>query len=198
MAPHADESQEGKNGHGSGNGNGHGDRNVPRPGEYIQFECLPPGGPLNRWSQVMTREHDFPGAQVSTPLLLCRPEEDDDATRSSRLGIFAPWRRSEVVPGASGGGRRGPTVFCGQAQALGGRDRSHGCVWYWMETDELTSMGCHLGHAVRRRRPGPRHDEERAARGDRDGLVGGESVQVSEPLRPDTVLDADRSAQYTS
>ncbi|GAO17071.1 hypothetical protein UVI_02003430 [Ustilaginoidea virens] len=44
---------------------------VPVPGpdaksspDYIQFDCLPPGGPLNRWSAVLTREHDFPGAQA--------------------------------------------------------------------------------------------------------------------------------------
>lgn len=33
--------------------------------QYIQFKCLPPGGALNRWSHMITREHDFPGAQVS-------------------------------------------------------------------------------------------------------------------------------------
>jgi len=32
--------------------------------DYVQFKCLPPGGPLNRWSTTLTREHDFPGAQV--------------------------------------------------------------------------------------------------------------------------------------
>ncbi|KAK8065750.1 dihydroxy-acid dehydratase [Apiospora hydei] len=32
--------------------------------QYIQFDCLPPGGPLNRWSHSITREHDFPGAQA--------------------------------------------------------------------------------------------------------------------------------------
>lgn len=32
--------------------------------QYIQFKCLPPGGALNRWSHMITREHDFPGAQV--------------------------------------------------------------------------------------------------------------------------------------
>jgi dihydroxy-acid dehydratase len=66
MAPHADESHPGQNGRESAHGNGHSDRNVPRPGDYIQFEHLPSGGPLNRWSQVLTRGHDFPGAQVRT------------------------------------------------------------------------------------------------------------------------------------
>lgn len=32
--------------------------------DYIQFECLPPGGALNRWSARLTKDHDFPGAQV--------------------------------------------------------------------------------------------------------------------------------------
>ncbi|WZH43373.1 dihydroxy-acid/6-phosphogluconate dehydratase [Fusarium acuminatum] len=32
--------------------------------EYIPFPCLPPGGPLNRWSTKITREHDYPGAQT--------------------------------------------------------------------------------------------------------------------------------------
>lgn len=33
--------------------------------QYIQFKCLPPGETLNRWSHMITREHDFPGAQVN-------------------------------------------------------------------------------------------------------------------------------------
>ncbi|KAF9878063.1 dihydroxy-acid dehydratase [Colletotrichum karsti] len=32
--------------------------------DYLQFKTLPPGGPLNRWSHTITREHDFPGAQA--------------------------------------------------------------------------------------------------------------------------------------
>ncbi|KAH6660821.1 dihydroxy-acid/6-phosphogluconate dehydratase [Truncatella angustata] len=32
--------------------------------QYIQFKCLPPGDALNRWSHMITREHDFPGAQA--------------------------------------------------------------------------------------------------------------------------------------
>ena len=39
-------------------------RNMPKPDDYIQWSCLPPGGALNRWSQAITRDHDFPGAQV--------------------------------------------------------------------------------------------------------------------------------------
>ncbi|KYK56600.1 dihydroxy-acid dehydratase [Drechmeria coniospora] len=34
------------------------------PADYVRFRCLPPGGPLNRWSTALTREHDFPGAQA--------------------------------------------------------------------------------------------------------------------------------------
>lgn len=74
MAPHADEARGFPNGRENVQGNGssstshgNGQRNMPDPGDYIQFECLPPGGPLNRWSHAMTREHDFPGAQVSRP-----------------------------------------------------------------------------------------------------------------------------------
>lgn len=32
--------------------------------DYLSFLCLPPGGPLNRWSANLTREHDLPAAQV--------------------------------------------------------------------------------------------------------------------------------------
>ncbi len=46
------------------NGNDIGDRNEPKYNDYIQWKCLPAGGPLNRWSQNLTRGHDFPGAQV--------------------------------------------------------------------------------------------------------------------------------------
>jgi dihydroxy-acid dehydratase len=35
--------------------------------DYIPFPCLPPGGALNRWSTKITREHDYPGAQVCFP-----------------------------------------------------------------------------------------------------------------------------------
>lgn len=32
--------------------------------DYIQFKEHPIEGQLNRWSHTITREHDFPGAQV--------------------------------------------------------------------------------------------------------------------------------------
>lgn len=125
MAPHADESQEGKNGHGSGSG--HSDRNVPKPGEYIQFECLPPGGPLNRWSQVMTREHDFPGAQVSTSPFV-------DPRRMTTTHNSRDWAHlhlgAGVVPGASGGREGGGwhRVFVNRLRLRGVRGILHG-VW---------------------------------------------------------------------
>ena len=62
MAPHKEDSPERQVGLDDGS---HTERNMPKPGEYIQFDHLPPGGPLNRWSQFMTRGHDFPGAQAS-------------------------------------------------------------------------------------------------------------------------------------
>lgn len=39
-------------------------RNEPKSADYIDWECLPPGGPLNRWSHTITKDHDYPGAQV--------------------------------------------------------------------------------------------------------------------------------------
>ncbi|KAK4098887.1 hypothetical protein N658DRAFT_205702 [Parathielavia hyrcaniae] len=85
MAPHADETHPGPNNgrqttsqDNSNNSYSHSDRNVPKPGEYIQFESLPAGGPLNRWSQVLTRGHDFPGAQ--------RRENEKD-----KAGSFPAW-----------------------------------------------------------------------------------------------------------
>lgn len=59
MAPHADEAPAAQNGEANA-------RNVPREGDYLQPEVLPTGGNLNRWSHVLTRGHDFPGAQVSS------------------------------------------------------------------------------------------------------------------------------------
>lgn len=50
--------------------------------DYVQFKCLPPGGPLNRWSTTLTREHDFPGAQVKNapPFFLFEKEKKTDGT----------------------------------------------------------------------------------------------------------------------
>ncbi|KAF6801213.1 dihydroxy-acid dehydratase [Colletotrichum sojae] len=42
----------------------HDDTTYKDSNDYLQFKTLPPGGPLNRWSHTITREHDFPGAQA--------------------------------------------------------------------------------------------------------------------------------------
>ncbi|KAL2257449.1 hypothetical protein VTK26DRAFT_166 [Humicola hyalothermophila] len=64
MAPHADELGGGQNCREGSQENEQSGRNMPAPGDYIQFDALPPGGPLNRWSQALTKDHDFPGAQA--------------------------------------------------------------------------------------------------------------------------------------
>lgn len=76
--------------------NGRGERNLPREGDYIQWEELPPGGSLNRWSHAMTKEHDFIGAQVSnncSPYTYTRevwvaPEVVDTANQTLRPFIY--------------------------------------------------------------------------------------------------------------
>ncbi|KAK4120273.1 dihydroxy-acid and 6-phosphogluconate dehydratase [Parathielavia appendiculata] len=90
MAPHADELHPCQNGNETARDNsGHSDRNVPKPGDYIQFECLPSGGPLNRWSQVLTRGHDFPGAQA---MLYAAGVPDRDMMKSApHVGIATVW-----------------------------------------------------------------------------------------------------------
>ncbi|KAK4651008.1 hypothetical protein QC762_0115940 [Podospora pseudocomata] len=65
MAPHAEESVGTHTGHENVQHQQENERNMPKPGEYIQFDHLPAGGPLNRWSHFMTRDHDYPGAQAS-------------------------------------------------------------------------------------------------------------------------------------
>ncbi|KAL2017258.1 hypothetical protein VTK56DRAFT_2370 [Thermocarpiscus australiensis] len=81
MAPHADESQAGRN--------GQGERNMPNPDDYVQFEYLPPGGPLNRWSQAMTRGHDFPGAQAM--LYAAGVPNRDMMKNAPHVGIATVW-----------------------------------------------------------------------------------------------------------
>ncbi|KAK4039391.1 dihydroxy-acid and 6-phosphogluconate dehydratase [Parachaetomium inaequale] len=89
MAPHADEAPTGQNAPEASQGNGHGDRNLPKPGEYLQFESLPAGGPLNRWSQVLTRGHDFPGAQA---MLYAAGVPDRDMMKNApHVGIATVW-----------------------------------------------------------------------------------------------------------
>ncbi|OAQ73513.1 dihydroxy-acid dehydratase [Pochonia chlamydosporia 170] len=74
-----------------------GESNIPAiPGhdpkssvDYIQFKCLPPGGPLNRWSTTLTREHDFPGAQA----MLYGAGVPDEKTmkNAAQVGIASVW-----------------------------------------------------------------------------------------------------------
>lgn len=59
--------------------------------QYVQFRCLPPtpGGPLNRWSHIMTREHDFPGAQA---MLYAAGVPDENTMRNApHVGISTVW-----------------------------------------------------------------------------------------------------------
>ncbi|KOS20930.1 putative dihydroxy-acid dehydratase [Escovopsis weberi] len=68
----------------------------PRPGpddkapsDYIRFPCLPPGGPLNRWSATLTREHDFPGAKA---MLYGAGVKDKETMRTApHIGIASVW-----------------------------------------------------------------------------------------------------------
>ncbi|EFY92324.1 dihydroxy-acid dehydratase [Metarhizium acridum CQMa 102] len=57
--------------------------------DYIQFKCLPPGGPLNRWSTTLTREHDFPGAQA---MLYGAGVPDEKTMKNApQVGIASVW-----------------------------------------------------------------------------------------------------------
>ncbi|KHO01226.1 dihydroxy-acid dehydratase [Metarhizium album ARSEF 1941] len=57
--------------------------------DYIQFNCLPPGGPLNRWSTTLTREHDFPGAQA---MLYGAGVPDEKTMKNApQVGIASVW-----------------------------------------------------------------------------------------------------------
>ncbi|OTB20801.1 hypothetical protein K445DRAFT_313280 [Daldinia sp. EC12] len=57
--------------------------------QYIQFECLPPGGPLNRWSHAITREHDFPGAQAM--LYGAGVPNEEMMKNAPQVGIATVW-----------------------------------------------------------------------------------------------------------
>lgn len=64
-------------------------RNEPRPGDYIQWKTLPPGGPLNRWSQALTRGHDFPGAQAM--LFAAGVPNMDMMKNAPQVGVATVW-----------------------------------------------------------------------------------------------------------
>ncbi|KAI0594872.1 dihydroxy-acid/6-phosphogluconate dehydratase [Biscogniauxia sp. FL1348] len=57
--------------------------------QYIQFRCLPPGGPLNRWSHIVTREHDFPAAQAM--LYGAGVQNEDMMKNAPHVGISTVW-----------------------------------------------------------------------------------------------------------
>ncbi|KAI1739944.1 dihydroxy-acid dehydratase [Xylaria scruposa] len=57
--------------------------------QYIQFRCLPPGGQLNRWSHIITREHDFPASQA---MLYGAGVPDEDMMKNApHVGISTIW-----------------------------------------------------------------------------------------------------------
>ncbi|KAI1204373.1 dihydroxy-acid dehydratase [Annulohypoxylon truncatum] len=63
--------------------------------QYIQFECLPPGGPLNRWSHTITREHDFPGAQAQ--LYGAGVPDEEMMKNAPHVGIATVWWEGNAV-----------------------------------------------------------------------------------------------------
>ncbi|KAI1410633.1 dihydroxy-acid dehydratase [Hypoxylon sp. FL1857] len=63
--------------------------------QYIQFKCLPPGGPLNRWSHAVTREHDFPGAQAM--LYGAGVPNEEMMKNAPHVGIATVWWEGNPV-----------------------------------------------------------------------------------------------------
>ncbi|KAH6968900.1 hypothetical protein HG530_006126 [Fusarium avenaceum] len=57
--------------------------------DYIPFPCLPPGGPLNRWSTKITREHDYPGAQAM--LYGAGVPNEDKMKNAPQVGVATVW-----------------------------------------------------------------------------------------------------------
>ncbi|KAI0185028.1 dehydratase [Xylaria flabelliformis] len=57
--------------------------------QYIQFRCLPPGGQLNRWSHIITREHDFPASQAM--LYGAGVPNEDMMKNAPHVGISTIW-----------------------------------------------------------------------------------------------------------
>ncbi|KAH8167406.1 hypothetical protein CIB48_g826 [Xylaria polymorpha] len=57
--------------------------------QYIQFRCLPPGGQLNRWSHIITREHDFPASQAM--LYGAGVPNEDMMKNAPHIGIATIW-----------------------------------------------------------------------------------------------------------
>ncbi|KAK1751445.1 dihydroxy-acid and 6-phosphogluconate dehydratase [Echria macrotheca] len=91
MAPHADETPRAPSAttamdHANDVQTG---RNEPKHDDYIQWKTLPPGGPLNRWSHALTREHDFPGAQAM--LYAAGVPNEDMMKNAPQVGIATVW-----------------------------------------------------------------------------------------------------------
>ncbi|TLD28357.1 hypothetical protein PspLS_03104 [Pyricularia sp. CBS 133598] len=60
-----------------------------RPGDYLDFERRPPGGPLNRWSSKITKGHDFPGAQA---MLYAAGVPDKETMKNApHVGVATVW-----------------------------------------------------------------------------------------------------------
>ncbi|EHA48200.1 dihydroxy-acid dehydratase [Pyricularia oryzae 70-15] len=60
-----------------------------RPGDYLDFERRPPGGPLNRWSSKITTGHDFPGAQA---MLYAAGVPDKETMKNApHVGVATVW-----------------------------------------------------------------------------------------------------------
>lgn len=57
--------------------------------QYIQFRCLPPGQQLNRWSHIITREHDFPASQAM--LYGAGVPNEDMMKNAPHVGIATIW-----------------------------------------------------------------------------------------------------------
>ncbi|KAI0887653.1 dihydroxy-acid dehydratase [Annulohypoxylon maeteangense] len=63
--------------------------------QYIQFKCLPPGGPLNRWSHTITREHDYPGAQAM--LYGAGVPNEEMMKNAPHVGIATVWWEGNAI-----------------------------------------------------------------------------------------------------
>ncbi|KAK3374638.1 dihydroxy-acid/6-phosphogluconate dehydratase [Podospora didyma] len=88
MAPHADETPAEQSASNGSLNNSQVERNVPQDGDYIQFERVS-GAPLNRWSTVLTRGHDFPGAQAM--LYGAGVPNEDMMKNAPHVGIATVW-----------------------------------------------------------------------------------------------------------
>ncbi|KAI0455282.1 dihydroxy-acid dehydratase [Xylaria acuta] len=63
--------------------------------QYIQFRCLPPGSQLNRWSHIITREHDFPASQAM--LYGAGVPNEDMMKNAPHVGIATIWWEGNPV-----------------------------------------------------------------------------------------------------